>query len=131
MAATDAVSTKDKVDEMLPAPRLAALGLQHVLVMYAGAVIEKGEVQQIFQDPQHPYTIGLMAAVPRMDTARGRLATIPGAVPPPWQAIPGCRFAGRCPLADDRCRKSPPPLRPITAGHEVACWKAPIEGARA
>ncbi|TWI35261.1 ABC transporter ATP-binding protein [Paracoccus sulfuroxidans] len=104
---------------------------QQVVVMYAGAVIEKGEVQQIFQDPQHPYTIGLMAAVPRMDTARGRLATIPGAVPPPWQAIPGCRFAGRCPLADDRCRKSPPPLRPITAGHEVACWKAPIEGARA
>ena len=104
---------------------------QQVVVMYAGAVIEKGEVQQIFQDPQHPYTIGLMAAVPRMDTARGRLATIPGAVPPPWQAIPGCRFAGRCPLADDRCRKSPPPLRPITAGHEVACWKAPIEGTRA
>ena len=104
---------------------------QQVVVMYAGAVIEKGEVGQIFADPQHPYTIGLMAAVPRMDTARGRLATIPGSVPPPWQSIPGCRFAGRCPLADDRCRNRPPPLRPIEAGHEVACWKAPIEGASA
>ena len=104
---------------------------QQVVVMYAGAVIEKGEVGQIFADPQHPYTIGLMAAVPRMDTARGRLATIPGSVPPPWQTIPGCRFAGRCPLADDRCRNRPPPLRPIEAGHEVACWKAPIEGANA
>lgn len=102
---------------------------QQVVVMYAGSVIERGEVGQIFADPQHPYTIGLMAAVPRLDTDRGRLATIPGAVPAPWQHIPGCRFASRCPLADRRCIEEPPPLSAISHGHDVACWKAPIEGA--
>lgn len=102
---------------------------QQVVVMYAGSVIERGEVGQIFADPQHPYTIGLMAAVPRLDTDRGRLATIPGAVPPPWQSIPGCRFASRCPLADRRCVEKLPPLATISQGHDVACWKAPIEGA--
>ena len=100
---------------------------QQVVVMYAGAVIERGSVDRIFEDPQHPYTIGLMAAVPRMDTERGRLATIPGTVPPPWQPMPGCRFASRCPLADSRCRTQPPALREVGHDHDVACWKAPIE----
>lgn len=102
---------------------------QQVVVMYAGMVVESGSATQIFSDPQHPYTIGLMAAVPRLDTERGRLATIPGAVPPPWAAIPGCRFASRCPLADERCRTQPPPLRDMADGHAVACWKAPIDHA--
>ena len=101
---------------------------QQVVVMYAGSVIERGAVAQIFADPQHPYTIGLMAAVPRLDTDRGRLATIPGAVPPPWQQVAGCRFASRCPLADGRCRAERPPLGALAPGHDVACWKAPIEG---
>lgn len=100
---------------------------QQVVVMYAGSVIERGSVGSIFANPQHPYTIGLMAAVPRMDAERGRLATIPGSVPPPWQAIAGCRFASRCPLADVRCRTQPPHLREIGHDHDVACWKAPIE----
>jgi peptide/nickel transport system ATP-binding protein len=100
---------------------------QEVVVMYAGSVVEKGGVSQIFADPQHPYTIGLMAAVPRMEGERGRLATIPGAVPPPWQAIPGCPFASRCPLADERCRNLPPVLNSLRPDHAVACWKAPIE----
>ncbi|RMC36355.1 ABC transporter ATP-binding protein [Paracoccus alkanivorans] len=101
---------------------------QAVVIMYAGTVVERGRVESIFGDPQHPYTIGLMAAVPRMDTRRGRLAAIPGSVPPPWAQVPGCRFAARCPLADDRCRSEPPGLREIAPGHEIACWKAPIEG---
>ncbi|TKT81037.1 ABC transporter ATP-binding protein [Aquamicrobium sp. LC103] len=102
---------------------------QQVVVMYAGSVIERGPVDKIFADPQHPYTIGLMAAVPRMDAGRARLASIPGSLPPPWQNIPGCRFASRCPLADNRCQAEMPRLREVTPGHDVACWKAPIEGA--
>ncbi|MFV0492189.1 MAG: ABC transporter ATP-binding protein [Pseudorhodobacter sp.] len=98
-----------------------------VVVMYAGSVVEKGPADAIFSDPQHPYTIGLMAAVPRMDRDKGRLATIPGIVPPPWKALPGCRFASRCPLADDRCRSQMPLLSDCTKGHAVACWKAPID----
>ncbi|MFV0472669.1 MAG: ABC transporter ATP-binding protein [Pikeienuella sp.] len=99
-----------------------------VVVMYAGSVVESGPADAIFSDPQHPYTIGLMAAVPRMDSDKGRLATIPGSVPPPWREPPGCRFASRCPLAGDRCRHEAPPLSVIAAEHAVACWRAPIDG---
>ncbi len=102
-----------------------------VAVMYAGKVVETASTAALFDDPQHPYTVGLMAAVPRVDTAKGRLATIEGSVPPPWEVALGCRFASRCPLADMRCRTEPPPLTPIAAGHAVACWRAPIEAAAA
>ena len=102
-----------------------------VAVMYAGKVVETAPVASLFDDPQHPYTVGLMAAVPRVDDTRGRLATIEGSVPPPWAAIPGCRFASRCPLADARCRTEPPPLAEIAPGHRVACWRAPIEAVAA
>ncbi|MCE8009507.1 ABC transporter ATP-binding protein [Aestuariivita sp.] len=98
-----------------------------VVVMYAGRVVEQAPTAALFGDPQHPYTIGLMAAVPRIDTAAGRLATIPGTVPPPWVKQSGCRFASRCPLADAQCRNQDPPLRAVSQGHAVACWKAPIE----
>ncbi|WP_299968964.1 ABC transporter ATP-binding protein [uncultured Roseobacter sp.] len=100
-----------------------------VVVMYAGRVVEQAPTAALFADPQHPYTVGLMAAVPRIDAAAGRLATIPGSVPPPWIEAKGCRFASRCPLADTRCRAESPPLRDLSAGHHVACWKAPIEAA--
>lgn len=100
-----------------------------VVVMYAGRVVERAPTAQLFADPQHPYTVGLMAAVPRIDAAAGRLATIPGSVPPPWVKINGCRFASRCPLADDRCRTQDPELRDLAPGHRVACWKAPLEAA--
>ena len=99
-----------------------------VVVMYAGTVVEQAPTKALFADPQHPYTIGLMAAVPRIDIDADRLATIEGSVPPPWQVLPGCRFASRCPLADARCRENPPPLRELTPGHRVACWHAPIDG---
>ena len=98
-----------------------------VVVMYAGKVVERAPARDLFDGPMHPYTLGLMAAVPRLDTDADRLETIPGAVPPPWAMPAGCRFASRCPLATDHCRNSPPPLREIGENRLVACWKAPIE----
>ncbi|MBV0890932.1 ABC transporter ATP-binding protein [Paracoccus sp. Z118] len=98
-----------------------------VAVMYAGVVVERAPTRALFADPQHPYTIGLMAAVPRLDAPADRLATIPGSVPPPWANRKGCRFASRCPLAIDICRAEQPALLPAREGHTVACWRAPIE----
>ena len=100
-----------------------------VVVMYAGQVVEQAATADLFADPQHPYTIGLMAAVPRIDGEAGRLTTIPGTVPPPWSKISGCRFASRCPLVTDLCRAEDPPLNELSPGHSVACWRAPIEAA--
>ncbi|SFH38210.1 ABC transporter ATP-binding protein [Sulfitobacter dubius] len=98
-----------------------------VVVMYAGLVVERASTASLYSDPQHPYTIGLMAAVPRITAKAERLDTIDGTLPPPWVQIPGCRFAPRCPLATDKCRAEQPPMREITPGHQVACWFAPID----
>ena len=98
-----------------------------VLVMYAGKIVESAPVGDIFDDPQHPYTIGLLGSIPRLDADRKRLATIEGVVPSPLNQPKGCRFAPRCPFADRRCREEPPPLREISPGHRAACWHAPIE----
>jgi peptide/nickel transport system ATP-binding protein len=98
-----------------------------VVVMYAGKIVESGPVRALFADPQHPYTIGLLGSIPRIDVDRKRLATIEGTVPSPNNQPAGCRFAPRCPFADKRCRLDPPPLRNIAPGHQVACWKAPVE----
>ena len=102
-----------------------------VAVMYGGLVVERAPTRALFADPQHPYTIGLMAAVPRLDAPADRLATIPGSVPPPWANRQGCRFASRCPLAIDVGRARQPPLAPLGPDHSVACWRAPIEEAAA
>jgi len=98
-----------------------------VLVMYAGQIVESAEVADIFADPQHPYTIGLLGSIPRLDVERERLATIEGTVPGANNQPKGCRFAPRCPFADGRCREASPPLRDISPTHRVACWKAPVE----
>lgn len=98
-----------------------------VVVMYAGEVVEQATVGELFHNAQHPYTLGLMAAVPRIDTDADRLETIPGMVPPPYLKIKGCKFASRCPLVQDECRAARPPLREIAPGHRVKCWRAPIE----
>ncbi len=100
-----------------------------VLVMYAGQIVESAKVADLFADPQHPYTIGLLGSIPRLDVERERLATIEGTVPASNRQPKGCRFAPRCPFADSRCREAPPPLRDIGAAHRVACWKAPVEAA--
>jgi len=100
-----------------------------VMVMYAGQIVESARVADIFADPQHPYTIGLLGSIPRLDIERERLATIEGMVPGANNQPKGCRFAPRCPFTDARCREAPPPLHDIGSVHRVACWKAPVEAA--
>ena len=101
--------------------------VDHVVVMYSGKIVEAGSVRALFGDPQHPYTIGLMGSIPRLDEDRARLATIEGSVPNPYALPQGCRFNPRCPFAIDRCRAEVPPLREVAPGHGVACWRAPLE----
>jgi len=100
-----------------------------VAVMYAGKIVEMADVKTLFADAQHPYMLGLLASIPRLDLDRARLSTIEGMVPSPDQMPAGCRFAPRCALADGRCHAEEPPLRALKPGHHVACWKAPIETA--
>ena len=98
-----------------------------VAVMYAGRVVESGPVEAIFEDPQHPYTIGLMGSVPSLGRRQGRLATIRGTVPPAELMPKGCRFTPRCPFSDSHCANDPPPLAEIRPGHRARCWYAPLE----
>jgi len=98
-----------------------------VIVMYAGQIVESAPVSALFNDPQHPYTIGLLGSIPRLDVERDRLSTIEGTVPSPARQPAGCRFAPRCPFSDARCHAEPPPLRMMAPGHQVACWLAPVE----
>jgi oligopeptide/dipeptide ABC transporter ATP-binding protein len=101
-----------------------------VAVMYAGHVVESGPVEAIFEDPQHPYTIGLMGSVPSLRRRQGRLATIRGTVPPAELMPKGCRFTPRCPFSDARCGNELPPLGEIRPGHLARCWYAPLEQKR-
>ena len=97
-----------------------------VLVMYAGQVVEQAPVREIFAMPQHPYTVGLMGAMPALAAAGARLAAIDGMVPAATAMPDGCRFAARCPFADAQCREMPP-LQDLGAGRRSRCWKAPLE----
>ena len=99
---------------------------QKVAVMYAGRIVEAGPVEAIFNDPQHPYTLGLIGSMPSLGARTGRLATIPGLVPTAESMPPGCRFADRCPFAEPGCAEAPA-LRLLAPGHAVACHRAPIE----
>jgi peptide/nickel transport system ATP-binding protein len=97
---------------------------QRVVVMYAGKVIEEASVKQLFGNPRHPYTQGLIRSIPRIDTSairKTRLEAIGGVVPSLLNPPPGCRFAARCKFAMDVCRQAIPPLREIEPGHKVAC----------
>jgi peptide/nickel transport system ATP-binding protein len=98
-----------------------------VVVMYAGRIVERARVATLFEQPQHPYTVGLLGAIPRLDAERERLASIEGQVPPPHLRPVGCAFADRCPFADTACRASRPPLRELGDGHASACFKAPLD----
>ncbi|MGY6633664.1 MAG: ABC transporter ATP-binding protein [Alkalilacustris sp.] len=98
-----------------------------VAVMYAGRVVEQGSVAQIFDAPQHPYTLGLMGSMPAIAGRSGRLLTIPGTVPVPEAMPPGCRFASRCPFAVPDCDARTPPLVRMAGGHAHACLRAPLE----
>jgi peptide/nickel transport system ATP-binding protein len=94
-----------------------------VVVMYAGQVVETAATRALFATPQHPYTEGLLASIPRLDQPRERLRSIPGSVPPATAWPSGCRFHPRCPYAWDKCRAEEPPLLDTgTAGHSARCW---------
>ncbi len=97
-----------------------------VIVMYAGQIVEEAPVGVLFSRPEHPYTVGLLGSIPRLDKKRGRLPAIEGTVPSPLAMPQGCRFAPRCPFADDRCRKEPPALRAVAPDHVARCWKSPL-----
>ncbi len=93
-----------------------------VLVMYAGRIVETGPVRDIFKSPQHPYTAGLLASMPRLDeTEVHRLTTIPGQPPNLQRLPPGCAFSDRCPQVIERCRRERPPLAPFAPGRMKAC----------
>ena len=98
-----------------------------VAVMYAGRVVERAPVTALFDDPQHPYTLGLLGSMPELAETRERLLAIEGAVPSPEAMPPGCRFAPRCAFAAPRCAETDPRLQPIAPLHLAACLRAPVE----
>jgi peptide/nickel transport system ATP-binding protein len=98
-----------------------------VAVMYAGEIVERAEVSELFAAPQHPYTVGLLGSIPRLDRRAAHLATIEGMVPNMTQPPDGCRFAARCPFAEAACSKAQPELRELTPGHWSRCLRAPLE----
>jgi len=98
-----------------------------VAVMYAGEIVERASVDELFASPQHPYTVGLLGSIPRLDHRTEHLATIEGMVPNMANPPAGCRFAARCPFVIDACTKAPPPLRELSPGHASRCSRAPLE----
>ena len=93
-----------------------------VVVMYAGRIAETAGVRELFARPRHPYTMGLLASLPRMDTDVDELDPIPGNPPNLADPPAGCPFHPRCPLARDRCRTERPPLEPVASDHYSACF---------
>ncbi|GAE35816.1 oligopeptide transport ATP-binding protein OppD [Halalkalibacter akibai JCM 9157] len=93
-----------------------------VVVMYAGQVVEEADIVPLFDKPLHPYTVGLMESVPKLDVEQDRLTSIAGNVPTPDNFPKGCRFVTRCPLAFDRCQKEQPELVEVEAGRKVRCF---------
>ncbi len=96
---------------------------RRVNVMYAGKIIERGLAREIYYEPAHPYTLGLLRSVPRLDvTRRSRLEGVEG-LPPDLDFLPkGCAFYPRCPFHMERCLEEIPPLEPVADGHVAACW---------
>lgn len=95
---------------------------ENVLVMYAGKVVEYADVKTIFKNPKHPYTIGLLGSIPRLDQPKEKLYVIEGMVPNPFNMPSGCRFHPRCPDAREICKAKEPELLRLN-GQQVRCWK--------
>jgi oligopeptide/dipeptide ABC transporter ATP-binding protein len=103
---------------------VVAENCSRVIVMYAGEVVEEAATAELFAHAHHPYTEGLLGAMPRVGGEAERLATIPGTVPPPTAWPDGCRFRDRCPYAWERCEREHPPLYQINAAHTSRCHLA-------
>jgi peptide/nickel transport system ATP-binding protein len=99
-----------------------------VAVMYAGEVVEHADVDELFASPQHPYTVGLLGSIPRLDQRTSHLATIEGMVPNMSAPPKGCRFAARCPFVESACTATRPPFAEVSPGHWSRCIRAPLEG---
>jgi peptide/nickel transport system ATP-binding protein len=99
----------------------------HVAVMYAGEIVEYAPVDALFAAPQHPYTIGLLGSIPRLEEKNETLAAIDGMVPTMTELPPGCRFAPRCPFVRERCMQVLPPLSAVGSNHRSRCIRAPLE----
>ena len=96
-----------------------------IIVMYAGRVMERASADDIFRQPSHPYTVGLLKSVPRLDRGSSeRLIPIEGRPPDTSKPITGCPFAPRCGWAQERCRKERPPVHTVAEDHHSACWRA-------
>jgi len=95
---------------------------ERVVVMYGGQIVEEGPVSEIFKNPQHPYTKGLIQSIPDMRLKKDRLYSIPGSVPKPGSIEIGCRFAERCEFAFDRCTKENPPIYQTGEQHTSRCF---------
>ena len=94
-----------------------------VIVMYTGHIVEQAPVKELFESPKHPYTKGLLNAIPKITRERNPLETIEGMVPNPTERIEGCSFSLRCPYATDQCRKAEPPMAELSDGRLVRCWQ--------
>ena len=128
----------DLLRELRRAGRVAVILITHdlgivaeicdaVAVMYAGEVVERAPAAALFERPAHPYTVGLLGSLPRLDHQVAKLAAIEGMVPD-MSALPsGCRFAPRCPFADDRCRRERPPVVALEGDRWSRCFYAPLE----
>jgi oligopeptide/dipeptide ABC transporter ATP-binding protein len=96
---------------------------EKVIVMYTGSIVEEAPVDEIFQNPLHPYTVGLISAIPRITKERNPLTTIKGIVPNPMEKIQGCSFWPRCQYATDKCKEEAPPMIQISETRKTRCWK--------
>ncbi len=99
-----------------------------VAVMYAGQIVERAPVRDLFARPEHPYTVGLLGSIPRLDEKRERLPSIEGRVPDMTRPPVGCRFAARCPFVEPACRDAEPALVEVAPGHLTRCRRAPLSG---
>ncbi|WP_017755469.1 ABC transporter ATP-binding protein [Calidifontibacillus oryziterrae] len=95
---------------------------KRVVVMYSGKIVEEGDVHTIFNNPKHPYTVGLIKSIPDMREKQDRLYSIPGNVPKPGSIKQGCRFAARCEYALDKCKTQTPELFNVGSNHKVRCF---------
>jgi oligopeptide transport system ATP-binding protein len=101
---------------------------RRVVVMYGGYVIEHAPVKELYANPQHPYTLGLLGSLPRLDKVKERLTSIDGLPPVLYEEAKACPFAPRCTYAVEKCWKENPPLMQIGPNHETACWVAVEKG---